>query len=178
MALILIRHTRVAVAGLCYGRTDVPLADTFVDELAAVHTSFSARPGVVYTSPALRCRRLAGALGASDVRTDARLQELDFGAWENRLWSEIPRAEIDAWAADFVENAPPRGESFRALAARVDAFRRELSESDAVIVTHGGVIRAWLSLVSGQPLREAFAREVPPGACFSIAAAPAPIRSL
>lgn len=156
--MILIRHTRVLTPpGLCYGRTEVPLAATFETEAAAVRASLPATPALVFTSPARRCRRLAESLGASEVRVDARLQELDFGAWENRRWDELPRAETEAWTENFVEAAPPGGESFRALAERVAAFRGEHGASDAVVVTHAGVVRAWLCLETGRPLAEAFA---------------------
>ena len=167
--MILVRHTRVAAApGLCYGRTDVPLAATFADEAAAIRRQLPPCLGLVCASPAQRCRQLADTLGAVEIRVDPRLQELDFGAWENRLWSDLPRAEVDPWAADYVDLAPPGGETFRALAARVDAFRRDLRSPEAVIVTHGGVIRAWLSLAAHQPLSESFAREVPYGACLPV----------
>ena len=171
MAVTLIRHTRVAVEpGWCYGRTDVPLASTFAEEFAAVHAKLGRRPGVVFSSPARRCRQLAETLGASEVRVDVRLQELDFGAWENRRWAEIPRAEVDAWALDFVEAPLPGGESFRALAARVEAFRRELAGPDAVIVTHGGVIRTWRCLAAGRPLQEAFGYELAYGEIVTLGA--------
>lgn len=173
MALTLIRHTRVATAeGLCYGRTDVPLATTFAEEAAAVRTRLTPTPRLVFTSPSTRCRRLAEILGAEEVRIDARLVELDFGQWENRRWSDLPRAEVDRWAADFVTLAPPDGESLHALAARVDEFRQDveriLPEGDLAVVTHGGVIRAWLCRRERRPLQTAFERTVAFGACLTL----------
>ena len=42
MKLILVRHTSVAVEkGVCYGRTDVPLADSFPDEAREVKQRLS-----------------------------------------------------------------------------------------------------------------------------------------
>ena len=45
------------------------------------------------------------------VRLDARLVELDFGSWEMHHWDTIPRAQIDAWAADVALYRPGDGES-------------------------------------------------------------------
>jgi alpha-ribazole phosphatase len=167
--MILVRHTSVAaLPGLCYGRTDVPLASTFAEDAAKVRAALGVVPRLAFASPSIRCRQLAEVLGAPAVRVDPRLMELDFGAWENRRWDDLPRAEVDAWANDFVETAPPGGETFRALAERVASFRREHEATDGVVITHGGVIRAWLCQVEGHPLREAFARRVDCGECISI----------
>ncbi len=169
MALTLIRHTRVAVApGLCYGRIDVPLADTFEAEAAQIEAQLARGPRRVFTSPSTRCRRLAEQLTEGVVHVDERLRELDFGVWENRRWDDLPRSEVDGWAARYVEVAPPGGESFHELAERVASFRREYDLKDAVVVTHGGVIRAWLCQIEGRPLSEAFHRQVAHGECIRI----------
>lgn len=173
MAVTLIRHTRpAAAAGLCYGRTELPLGETFAEEAAAVRAQLGTAPRVVFTSPAARCRRLAETLGAAEVRVDPRLWELDFGAWENRRWDDVPRTEVDVWAVDFVERAPPGGESFRALVERVEAFReeREAEGGDDVVVTHAGVIRAWLCLAERRALATAFERKVEFGEVVRVAA--------
>ena len=169
MKLTLIRHTPVLTEpGTCYGWTDVALAPTFDADAATVRGRLGFVPRVVFTSPAERCRRLAHALGGEEVRIDERLRELNFGAWENRRWDDIPRAELDEWGADFVEKSPPRGESFRTLADRVAAFREDFHTEDAAIVTHAGVIRAWLCLDEGRPLREAFERSIDYGECIRV----------
>jgi alpha-ribazole phosphatase len=169
MTLTLIRHTPVAVpSGLCYGRTDVALAPTFAADAARVRQQLRSAPSLVLTSPATRCLRLAHELGAGEVRVDERLLELDFGTWENRRWDDIPRAEMDAWADAFVDAAPPGGESFRGLARRMDSFRREYEATEAVVVTHAGIIRAWVCLIEGRPLKEAFQRRVEYGACIPV----------
>lgn len=156
MPLTLIRHTRVlAPEGICYGRTEVRLAPTFAADADAVRSQLGAKPKIVYSSPATRCLTLASVLG-SDIRIDERLQELNFGDWENRRWDDLPRAEFDSWAGNFVDVAPPRGESFRELTRRLESFRRDRPADDAVIVTHAGVIRAWLCLKRGTPLSAAF----------------------
>jgi alpha-ribazole phosphatase len=104
-----------------------------------------------------RCAALAGRLGVHTL--DARLAEMDFGAWELRSWDDIPRAEIDAWAADLANYRPGGGESVLQVAARVAAFRAELldrskQEHDhghrrAAIICHAGTIRLLMALEAG-----------------------------
>lgn len=91
--------------------------------------------------------RAALSLDAAAYRTDDRLKEITFGAWEGLTWKEVrardPRGaagrERDKWG--FV---PPGGESYGDLAERVApvfaAFLR-----DTVVVSHGGVARAALA---------------------------------
>jgi alpha-ribazole phosphatase len=150
MTLILVRHTTPAVApGTCYGRTDLPLAETFAAEAAAVAGRLAALApaGPILTSPLGRCRRLAERLGPHRVH-DA-FTEMDFGAWENRPWDAIPRAELDAWADDFMGARPHGGESVAALRDRVAAGIADLAPG-TVIVTHAGVIKA-VAALRGHP---------------------------
>jgi alpha-ribazole phosphatase len=165
--LILVRHTKViGVEGLCYGRSEVALAETFHEEAEAVRAALPAEIAAVYSSPAKRCRALAEQLSPAPV-IDHRLHELDFGAWDGRPWADIPREHLDAWGADFVDGAPPGGESFTALAARAGAFADDIARrhggAKVVAITHGGVIRALLARARGLALRDAFSLDAPHG---------------
>jgi alpha-ribazole phosphatase len=73
------------------------------------------------------------------VRIDARLREFDFGAWDGRRWDAIPRAELDAWCADFADYAPGAGDTLADFLERVRAVRAD--PPAPLLVTHGG----WLS---------------------------------
>ena len=155
--IALVRHPAVSAGGRCYGRTDLPIADGAVAPLAALLTPLG---GVVWTSPAQRCRRVAAALG--EHRVDDRLQELDFGAWEGTPWDRVPRGALDAWAADPWSFAPPGGESGAALVGRVAAFHRALPPGDHVVISHGGPLKVLIALVLGrQP--DLLAPVPPPG---------------
>lgn len=149
MRLHLIRHPRPLVEpGLCYGRLDVA-----AENPAALARRLRAElpPGLpLWTSPLRRCRELAALLHPAPA-VDGRLAEIDFGAWEGRPWDAIPRAELDAWAADVAGYAPPGGESPRALQARALAFVAALAVEEAVIVTHAGVIRTLLAAQKDLP---------------------------
>ena len=149
MILHLIRHPKPLVApGICYGRLDIS-AENFAavaDDLRAILPS-----GLpVWSSPLQRCRKLAELLNPNLV-VDERLMEMDFGAWEGRSWDDIPRPELDAWAADVAGYAPPGGESPLALQQRALDFVAALKVQEAVIVTHAGVIRTLLAHWQGLP---------------------------
>lgn len=141
--LHLIRHPQPAIdPGVCYGRLDVSAENAAA--LAAVLRA-ELPPGLpVWSSPLRRCRALAALLHPAP-RMDERLKEMDFGQWEGRPWHDIPRAELDAWAADIAGYAPPGGEAPRQLQARALDFVRSLPDEEAVIVTHAGVIRTLLA---------------------------------
>lgn len=167
--LWLLRHARPLIAdGCCYGQLDVA-ADADLTEHAAKNFSALAHPlpagAVLRHSPLQRCEQLARALItlepdlAHTACADARLQEMDFGAWEDRPWEQIPRAEIDAWATDLATYAPGGGESLAAMLQRVkNALRHSWAadslqgQRDVVWVTHAGVIRCvqWLLQRSNQ----------------------------
>lgn len=143
MQLYLIRHPRPDVApGLCYGRSDLALAEDAAPVAAALR---SLLPGnaPVFSSPLKRCRLLAEALHPAP-QFDARLLELDFGDWEMRSWADIGRAAIDQWAADPHLFAPPGGESVGAMRRRVAGFLDDLAGhglASAVLVAHAGVMK-------------------------------------
>ncbi len=166
--MLLMRHPRTEAApGLCFGRHDPPLAPAWE---ATVDAALPDLPGIarIFASPSLRClrpaRRLAEALSLP-LFVDPRLQELNFGAWENRRWWDIPRAESDTWAEDPETRAPPGGETFAALRSRVlDALAAAEAGPPALLLTHAGPIRAlWMARV-GLSFAEAFARTPPYGA--------------
>jgi alpha-ribazole phosphatase len=159
------RHAPViAEPGLCYGATDLPAhADA---TLAAARGIAPLLPAgiVLRSSPLQRCAGLADAIAALrpdlTVQHDARLAEMDFGAWEGRPWSSIARADLDAWTADFADApAGVHGESVRAFMQRVAGAHDEwlAGEGDALWVAHAGVLRAVTLLQRGVRCAEAAA---------------------
>ncbi len=152
MILHLIRHPRPLVAaGICYGRLDLEAENATA--LAASLRAELPTDLPVWRSPLSRCRALAEALHPQPL-IDARLAEMDFGAWEGRAWETISRAELDAWAADVGGYAPPGGESPRELQRRALDFVAALDVPEVVIVTHAGVIRVLLAYWRGMPAAE------------------------
>jgi alpha-ribazole phosphatase len=157
--IALLRHTAVEILpGTCYGRLDLPLAATAEGDIAEVVARLADfGRAALWCSPAARCRRLAAAIaplaGAVPVFDD-RLLELHLGSWEGRAWDEVPRAELDRWAADPLGFAAPEGESGSALVARVTAAFAAITAApgDHIIITHGGPLRVLAALARGLPV--------------------------
>jgi probable phosphoglycerate mutase len=105
-------------------------------------------------------RRAAG-LDPSGYRIEEGLRELSFGRLEGLTYEEMEiqepalylRLKQDKWTFE-----PPGGESYVALAERVAAAIATL-KGPGIVVAHGGVFRALLSLLRGahdQALSEMF----------------------
>lgn len=155
MTLWLVRHAQVLLApGTCYGALDVPADPDATLQCAQALAAVLPQAAAVSTSPLLRCAQLAQALLELRpdlmLETDARLQEMNFGAWEGRLWSDIARSEFDAWMANFADHSVGgQGECVRAVMTRVaQAFDELPAGPHAVWITHAGIIRA-AQLVAG-----------------------------
>ncbi len=173
MRLICVRHTAVAVPqGVCYGRTDVPLAAGFEQAAPVIGRRLRGyaldSEVAVYTSPLSRCTRLADYCGYPHAVRDSRLMEMDFGTWEMRPWRSIDDPALTAWFQDWLHLPTAAGDSFPAMLSRVESFVEELlykKSRRALLFTHGGVIACLRVLSGGYDPREAF-RDLP--TCGSI----------
>ena len=163
MTLWLARHAQPCVAsGVCYGALDMP-AEAPATRMAAESLAAVLPPALpVRVSPLQRCEQLAQVLCGlrPDLlfKTDARLAEMNFGAWEGVPWAQIPPAAVEAWTADFGNCCFGGLESANQVLQRVaSAWSETLALSrphggHAVWITHAGVIRA-ASLVAQGVLR-------------------------
>lgn len=96
------------------------------------------------------------ALPGARVELDARLRELNYGAFDGARWADLATgalAEAAAhWRADRQRRRTPGGESFDDLAERVRAFRADLPEAGrAIAFAHSGTINTALHGVLGHP---------------------------
>jgi ribonuclease H / adenosylcobalamin/alpha-ribazole phosphatase len=145
---LLLRHgqTPMSVQKRYAGRSDVPLTEAGVQQAAAAAKRLaSAGLAVIVTSPLLRTVQTAqevAAVTSAAVVTDDGFRETDFGAWEGLTFAEVRArwpAELTAWLAD-PEVAPPGGESFTAVSARVTAALHRVlagrSGQTVLIVSH------------------------------------------
>ncbi len=141
------RHTRpVLGTGYCYGSLDIAVADSFEADAEAAIAKLPAFERIV-SSPLRRARELAERIAKNrelPLSVDARVSEMDFAAWEGRPWSSIPRGELDAWAADFLDARPHGGESVRMLRKRCREALEDYAGcgGDTLVVCHAGVVRA------------------------------------
>lgn len=157
--VFLIRHPKPDIApGICYGSSDIqPIP-------AALQAAYSRLDGLlpanaqIISSPLARCAQLASRLSQT-TRTctfDPRLAERCCGAWELQTWEQVPRAELDAWAADFMDYAAVGAESVRHMQARVLAAWADCSQQPAlptpVLITHAGPIQVLLAHLTGVEL--------------------------
>ena len=170
MPLVLVRHLPVALEkGICYGRMDAPLSlesqaqiPAFTKQLVAEHGPFD----TVVTSPRQRCRWLADSLSPRTT-VEPALAEVDFGRWEGKRWREIPKSELDEWAANILTYTPGGGESFMAMAKRVmpwldqTAAYSKRTGKTVLAVTHGGPIRVAIAVAKRMPLERAI--DIPVG---------------
>ncbi|WP_207531688.1 alpha-ribazole phosphatase [Desertivirga arenae] len=149
MEIYLIRHTRPQLTkGLIYGRTDLPLAESFEEEMINVRSILPEDIEAVYSSPSQRCSHLAHAISAKPL-LDERLYELHFGEWEGKTWDTIDRMASEIWMEDYMNRRPPAGETMLEMKERVKSFWDEIKATGKqriAVVTHGGVIRLLLAI--------------------------------
>jgi len=156
LKIAFLRHGPTAwnAAGKVQGHTDIPLSEAGLAQMAALRLPFTA--GRIYSSPMLRARQTAQALGLENLILDARLMEQNWGIWEGLTRAEIlSRHGADA----FVKAGSDQGQAFRPgggestgeLHARVASFLKDVAhdDSDAVAVAHLGVLRAAYTLATG-----------------------------
>ncbi|CAM4378016.1 alpha-ribazole phosphatase [Pedobacter westerhofensis] len=179
MEIYLIRHTTpLTEKGQIYGRTDVALGESFQEEAAKILAQLPVHMDAVFSSPSLRCTRLAAAItdhysevsGAETravdelpFQTDEALYELNFGDWEGKTWDTIDRAASETWMSDFVHLSPPGGETMLEMQHRVSNFWDRLLQQpykNVCVVTHGGVIRILLARYKSVLLKDSFSIKV------------------
>jgi alpha-ribazole phosphatase len=165
MKLWLLRHARVDLApGLCYGASDVPAHADHTQAAAASLAPLLPQGAPLWVSGLARAQQLSDAIrhlrpDLPPARTDARLNEMHFGQWELVAWNAIPRSAFDAWMADFAHHHFGGVESTQDVITRVSGALHELRStpaSEAVWVTHAGVIRAvqYLGLQGEKPIQQ------------------------
>jgi broad specificity phosphatase PhoE len=118
-----------------------------------------------WTSPALRARETAAALGLT-ATVDDRLRDCDFGRWTGLKFSQVlvrePR-KLVSWITN-PSSAPHGGEPIPKVMERVAAWLREPSRAKGhtVAVTHASVIRAAIVHVIEAELRSFWRIDVSP----------------
>jgi len=120
----------------------------------------------VISSPAPRAADTAAILaGGREVETDARLVELDYGAWEGLQLDEIERrfpGERERYEADPANHQVGGGESGGEVARRLAPLVQEIlawwqaerADRTCLIVGHSSVNRVLLAMCLGVPLAD------------------------
>lgn len=123
------------------------------------------------TRATMELMRAALGLEPQAYRCDDRLKEIAFGRWEGQTWAEISAvdpARVKARKRDKWSAVPPGGESYAQLVERVRPWL-ETVDTDAVVVGHGGVARAILTLVTDLSPESAPQREIRQGRILLVA---------
>ncbi len=173
MDLILVRHGGVdAAAGTCLGHFDVPLsAEGFTATQRLAASWGESPPRFLFSSDLKRAQQSAqvfAAMFAIEPLADARLREVNLGAWDGKRWDEIAATDATRyrhWAENWVIQEAPGGESFADLIRRTGAWFAALlgstSDNDTVLaIAHAGSIRALLCHALGLPPARALALTV------------------
>jgi alpha-ribazole phosphatase len=168
--LWLVRHSTPDIdLRICYGKTDLNTLDTFDQEAHALLDKISEiKIDVIFSSPLYRCRKLADYIAnhkKMSVKIDDRLQEMNFGDWEMKPWTAIPKNQMDNWVADPFGYAAPGGESFNDTILRTSSFFEEIKQrcidENILLVTHAGIIRAYMVGLLGWTTKQALDYDIP-----------------
>jgi alpha-ribazole phosphatase len=173
MDLILVRHGDIdAPTGLCLGQTDAVLSAAGFGAMQQLAATWNGRaPRFLFTSDLKRAQQAASVFAARfaiEPLTDARLREVDLGQWDGKRWEDVMRndmARYDHWAANWVIQEAPGGESFADVIRRTGAWLSSLlgstGDDDLVLaIAHIGSIRALLCHALGLPPARALALRV------------------
>jgi alpha-ribazole phosphatase len=166
MEIYVVRHTKPLIEkDVCYGQTDVPVDETsFNDSAKQILIRLPEKSDALYSSPLIRCSCLATYIKEHKypditIEYSDLLKEIYFGDWENKKWDDLPKADLDLWMNDFVNQKPPNGESFIYLHQRTKYFLNYLSKqsfSTIAIITHAGIIRSLTCHNQDIELKDAF----------------------
>ena len=159
--LLFIRHglTEWNEAGRIQGRRDIPLLPGARISLSQQRIAGGFGTGRRWvSSPLVRARQTAEALGAKHVETEPRLTEMDWGEWEGRSLPALREALGEAMQANEARGLDfetPAGDSPRRVQARLRSWLAEIAEErrPVVAVSHKGVGRALLALAIGWDMK-------------------------
>jgi alpha-ribazole phosphatase len=159
MILWTFRHTRpYNPKDVCYGRLNFDVSPSFSEESKLAIEDFlktGAKPTKLYSSPLLRCLRLAEEVSKATgltIEKISALQEIDFGTWEGQKLTEVPKEEMAGWIHDLRGFRFPQGENFHDVDKRVGEFLDTLPDDGEFLwVTHAGVIAALQHFACGLP---------------------------
>lgn len=179
--ILLIRHAAHVELGqvLSGRRDDVALSNEGLGQAAILGDLLGTSSlAAVYSSPRERAWYTARAIAEPHgitVRIEARLDEVDFGAWTGRSFGELEgEPGWREWNEQRGTARPPNGESMaeavgRAWAALAEAAREHAGATIAAI-SHCDVIRGVVARVLGLDLDHLLRFDVDPASVSRIAA--------
>jgi alpha-ribazole phosphatase len=163
-----LRHAPTGLSGQMIGASDV---SAIVPPAQVMQQITRALPQTAawIVSPLLRCQQTADALSGVAPKIEPAFAEQDFGVWEKLSYDVAQVRDATEFWNDPGNSAPPDGESFAAMAKRVQMAIERLSADaefrdcpDIVVVAHAGVIRAAVALALNLSPAQALCLHVDP----------------
>jgi len=183
VTLYLSRHgqTQANVEHRFSGKRDTPLTPKGREQARTIGEILTRevglKPPLYFVASPLRRAQLTMEIVRSvlelppdDFATDARIQEIDLGDWDELTDDEaraLDPALFDARLADKWNVHVPNGENYEEVAARACDWARSLT-SDTFAVSHGALTRILRGLFQGLDWKEMSALEEPQGVVFRI----------
>ncbi|GGI15637.1 histidine phosphatase family protein [Gottfriedia solisilvae] len=169
MKILLVRHTESEgnMKKVYAGSTDYVLTVLGEQQIVEVmmkllHIISPTSTYSLYSSPLQRCTKLAEEIERLLQTTkiiDSRLSETNFGIFEDKTYEELTRMYpdiLESWIQDSIHFQIPNGESLKICFDRVSSFCKDLinRNEDAVIVSHGGIIKLIILALLDLDLKE------------------------
>ncbi|MEM7411631.1 MAG: histidine phosphatase family protein [Myxococcota bacterium] len=155
--LLLVRHAESTwnALGRWQGQANPPLSETGRRQAKAVAQDLAGMPAArLLASDLARAVETAGAIGRRlrlAPELDPGLRELDVGDWSGRTRSEIEARDADRLARFEAEEpevaaggAESRADIRRRVRATFAGYAARFPDTDLIVVTHLGVVRALL----------------------------------
>lgn len=162
--LWLVRHGPTHAKAMI-GWTDLPADLSDTAKVARLRAVLPNAP--VISSDLLRARQTADALMPSQrLAHDARLREINFGAWDGKTFAQVEKSDPDLIRAYWTQPgdvSAPQGESWNAVRRRVDTVIDDLlagGHADLIVVAHFGVILTQVQRALKINAYDAFAQRI------------------
>ena len=149
--LLLVRHGESTwnAEHRLQGQADPPLSELGREQVRALAPFLDGIPDRRLSSDLTRAVETAELLGLGGAPTDERWREIDMGELAGYTVDELDPESVAAWRRG--EHYP--AESWAQFQARVGAAADELRGEHAIVVTHGGCIRAATAHLTGADAR-------------------------
>jgi len=160
------------------GGSDPELSEKGLKQAQAVAKEIAPRkPDVLIASPLVRTRQTAEAIQSEvglDIHFDDAWIECAFGEWDGLTVAEVQDKYPNEWAqwVSSPSYAPPGGESYNEVAARIEPAFVDLALTypgkTIVVVAHNMVIKTIASLVMQSPIESIFHIDIAPCSITSV----------
>lgn len=165
MSIYLVRHgeTKANLKKQYCGITDSCLTDNGIKQIElAGELLKTKRIEKIYSSPqtrAIESSKIISKIVNRKICISKDLSEINFGIYEGLTWIEATKKypiETKIWSNKGLDYTFPMGESFIDVINRVEGFFTNHSESNIVIISHAGTIKAALAYLYNMTLINAW----------------------